>query len=244
MDKKIILAAGGLMVFLFLALSFQAVANTPSPTGGEGIGRGEGGKMSTLQKEVKIPSPVLKGRVSLEETLAKRRSRREYKEKALTLQEVAQLLWAAEGMTADWGGRTTPSAGATFPLEVYLVAGNVENLAAGLYHYQPSSHSLVKVLEGDLRKGLARAALGQRMVAEAPVTIVIAAVYQRTTGRYGDRGIRYVHMEVGHCGQNVYLQAEAMGMGTVAIGAFSDRMVKDVLKIKEEPLYLMPVGYR
>ncbi len=200
----------------------------------------EGGEM---EKKIALPSPTGKGKVSLEEVLTRRRSRRAYKAQALTLAEVSQLLWAAQGITASWGGRTTPSAGATFPLEVYLVAGEVVGLSPGLYHYQPSAHSLVKIRDGDLRKELSGAALGQEMIETAPVTMVIVAVYQRTTKRYRERGVRYVHMEVGHCGQNIYLQAEAMGMGTVAVGAFSDQMVKEILKIKEEPLYLMPVGY-
>lgn len=197
-----------------------------------------------MDKEIKLPSPELKGNVSVEETLAKRRSRREYKDEPLTLKEAGQLLWSAQGITAKWGGRTAPSAGATYPLEIYLVAGKVKTLAPGLYHYLPSSHTLVKVIEGDLRKQLAQAALGQKMIIKAPITIVITALFPRTTARYGERGVRYVHIEVGHAGENIYLQAESMGLATVAVGAFKDKGVKEILKLKEEPLYLMPVGWR
>ncbi|MCK4244984.1 MAG: SagB/ThcOx family dehydrogenase [Candidatus Omnitrophica bacterium] len=204
-----------------------------------------------VNKEIKLPSPKVKGTISVEETISKRRSRREYKDEPLSLKEVGQLLWAASGITAKWGGRAAPSAGATYPIETYLLVGRVEKLDSGLYHYLPSSHSLIKVMEGsrpvdgmggDLRRQLASAALGQGMIREAPITIVLAAVFQRTTGRYGKRGIRYVNMEIGHIGENIYLQAEAMDLATVAVGAFNDAAVKKLLRLKEEVLYLMPVG--
>jgi len=197
-------------------------------------------------EEIMLPAPKTKGVVSVEEALYKRRSIREYKDEPLTIREVSQLLWAAQGITAEWGGRTAPSAGATYPLEIYLLAGKVEGLNSGLYHYIPGSHSLRKVLAGDLRKELSRAALGQRCIKEAPITLVIAAIYKRTTGRYGERGIKYVHLETGHVGENIYLQAEALGLGTAGIGAFYDEEVKRILKLKKEEtvLYLMPVGKR
>ncbi len=193
-------------------------------------------------EEIQLPRPRLESAVSLEETLAARRSVREYAPGSLSLDEVGQLLWAAQGKTADWGGRTAPSAGATYPLETYLAVGEVEDLEAGLYRYRPETHSLLRVGGGDRRLSLAQAALGQRMVGEAPVTVVLAAKYERTAGRYGERAERYVHMETGHAGQNIHLQAEALGLGTVVVGAFRDEEVKRVLGIEEEPLYLMPVG--
>ena len=198
-----------------------------------------------MNKEIKLPQPELKGNISVEEALAKRRSRREYKDESLTLKEVGQLLWSAQGITAEWGGRTAPSAGATYPLEIYLVVGKVKNLKSGLYHYLTPSHSLVKVIDGDLRRQLAQAALGQEMIEKAPITIVITAVFPRTTARYGERGVRYVQIEVGHSGENIYLQAESLGLATVAVGAFQDKEIKELLKLaREEPLYLMPVGKR
>jgi len=165
----------------------------------------------------------------------------------LKLEQVSQLMWCAQGITDRRGMlRAVPSAGATYPLEAYVVVkdGGVEGLGAGVYRYEPEDHSLELVREGDLSEELASACLGQRWVKEAPVNIVITAVYARTTRRYGTRGERYVHIEVGHVGQNVYLQATAMGLGTVAIGAFYDDEVREVLGVPKDevPLYVMPVG--
>jgi len=193
-----------------------------------------------MVKEIKLSRPKEKGSVSIEETLNQRRSVRDYKKGSLSLEEVSQLLWSATGKNLY--RRTAPSAGATYPLEIYLVAGEVDGLEPGLYHYSITKHSLEKTKEQDVRRGLCRAALEQRMIERAPVSIVIAADYRRTTGHYGQRGIRYVHMEVGHVGQNVSLQAVALNMGSVMIGAFDDRQVKEILEIEEEPLYIIPIG--
>jgi SagB-type dehydrogenase family enzyme len=173
-----------------------------------------------------------------------RRSVREYASLSLSLEDISQLLWAAQGITSDWGGRTAPSAGALYPLEVYLVVGDVENLEAGVYKYQPQEHALIRAGDSDVRSDLASAALGQSCVARGAVDIVIAAVYERTTGKYGDRGIRYVHMEAGHAAQNIYLEAVALDLGTVTVGAFRDEEVKEVLDMPEGevPLYIMPVA--
>jgi SagB-type dehydrogenase family enzyme len=193
-----------------------------------------------MAKEIKLPKPKEKGSISIEETLNKRRSVRDYKRGLLSLEQISQLLWAASGRNLY--RRTAPSAGATYPLEIYLVVGEVEGMELGIYHYAFSKNSLEMTKEQDVRNRLSRAALGQEMIEEAPVNIIIAADYGRTTGHYGQRGIRYVHMEVGHVGQNVSLQAIALSLGTVMIGAFEDKEVKDVLGIKEEPLYIIPVG--
>jgi SagB-type dehydrogenase family enzyme len=191
-----------------------------------------------------LPEPRLKSAVSLEETLLQRRSAREYADEALTLEEISQLLWAAQGVTAEWGGRTAPSAGALYPLETYLVVGNVENLAPGVYKYKPERHELVKVKDDDVREELAKASLGQSWVKEGAIDIVIAAVYERTTRKYGDRGVRYVHMEAGHAAQNICLQATALDLGIVTVGAFHDEQVKNILGMArdETPLYVIPVG--
>ncbi len=183
--------------------------------------------------------------ISLEQALLERRSVRDYQPGALTLTEVAQLLWAAQGVSDPQSGfRTAPSAGATFPLELYLVAGEVGDLPAGIYRYRPHSHELERLAEGDRRAELYDAALRQSPVRVAPVNLVFSAVYARTTARYGERGIRYVHMEVGHAAQNVYLQAVSLGLGTVVIGAFDDEGVRRALNLPaaEEPLYILPVG--
>ncbi len=195
--------------------------------------------------EIVLPAPVLKGRLSVEEALQRRRSVRDYGRGGLSLAEVSQLLWAAQGITQRAEGlRAAPSAGATYPLAIYLVAGNVNGLAAGIYCYIPSRHVLLRTAEGDVRARLRDASLGQQWVREAPATLAIAAVYARTASRYGGRAQRYVHIEAGHAGENIYLQAESLGLGTVAVGAFNDGEVKKVLGLKkeEEPLYLMPVG--
>lgn len=191
---------------------------------------------------VELPEPRYESEMSVEEALKSRRSIRVYKDEPLTLTNLSQLLWVAQGITADWGGRTAPSAGATYPLEVYVVVGEVENLEDGLYHYNPKTHTITKKKHGDLRNELANAALGQDMLRKAPISFILTAIYGRTTGRYGERGIRYVHMEVGHVGQNIYLQAETLGLGTVVVGAFYDDRVKDTFGIAEEPLYIIPVG--
>jgi len=194
--------------------------------------------------EVELPEPRHDSGVSIEETLLKRRSVRDYTGEPLTLQEVSQLLWAAQGATGPRGFRTAPSAGATYPLETYVVVGDVGNLTEGVYRYESAEHKLVKVLDGDWRAQLAGAALGQSCIKEGAISIVFTAIYERTTRRYGDRGIRYVHMEVGHAAQNVYLQAVALRLGTVVIGAFRDDQVREILKLpqNEQPLYIMPVG--
>jgi SagB-type dehydrogenase family enzyme len=193
---------------------------------------------------ITLPAPRLSGGVSLEETLLKRRSVREYASLALTPEEVSQLLWSAQGITAEWGARTAPSAGALYPLEVYLVVGNVEDVAAGVYKYRPEKHELVKVRDGDVREELTEAALRQGCVRNGAIDIVMAAVYERTTKKYGERGIRYVHMEAGHAAQNICLQATALNLGAVTVGAFYDEKVKLILSLPEDevPLYIIPVG--
>jgi SagB-type dehydrogenase family enzyme len=171
---------------------------------------------------------------------------RDLTDEPLTLLQLSQVLWAATGITSQLGFRTAPSAGATYPLELFVVVGNraVSDLVQGVYRYLPEGHSLVPKLDGDLSQALAGAALGQGFIAQAPVSLVVCASYERTTNWYGWRGERYVHMEVGHVGQNIHLQAEALGLGTVPVGAFDDGAVQRVLGIEKgiEPLYIMPLG--
>jgi SagB-type dehydrogenase family enzyme len=193
-----------------------------------------------MAKEIKLPKPKEKGFISIEEALHKRRSVRDYKKGPLGLEQISQLLWAASGKNLY--RRTAPSAGATYPLETYLVVGEVEGLKPGIYYYDYSSHGLERIKDQDIRNRLSQAALGQGMIEKASIDIIIAADYGRTTSYYGQRGIRYVHMEVGHVAQNISLQANALSLGTVMIGAFEDKQVKDVLGIKEDPLYIIPVG--
>ena len=195
-------------------------------------------------KTIKLPEPRLTSESSLEETLLQRRSVREYSTVPLTLEEVAQILWAAQGITSDRGYRTAPSAGALYPLEVYLVVGNVADLAAGVYQYKPQGHEIINIKGEDIREKLASAALNQSCVKEGAIVIAITAVYTRTTEKYGDRGIKYVHIEAGHAAQNICLQVTALDLGAVTIGAFHDNQVKAILGIPDEevPLYLIPIG--
>lgn len=201
---------------------------------------GSSREMATLS----LPAPATQGTLSLEEALSQRHSVRALQSGPLNLMEVAQLLWAAQGMTARSGKRTAPSAGALYPLRLYLVAGAVEGLAPGVYRYDPARHRLQRITSGDQRAVLAAAALGQRWIRDNAAVLVIAAVYERTTGKYGERGVRYVHMEAGHVAQNVLLQATALNLGMVPVGAFRDKAVADALHLSspEQPLYLLPVG--
>ncbi len=193
---------------------------------------------------INLSQPEREGEVSIEATLENRRSIRQYPGGTVTQNQLAQLLWAAQGITDPRGFRTAPSAGATFPLEVLVVVGNVSGVPAGVYRYEPDEHRIVQTLSGDLREQLAAASLGQDWVRQADASIVITAVPGRTTARYGERGVRYVHMEVGHAAQNVYLQAYALDMGTVVVGAFQDADVRTVLQLpeEEEPMAILPVG--
>jgi SagB-type dehydrogenase family enzyme len=209
-----------------------------------------------ISTSIDLPEPSYDSNISIEEALHDRRSVREFKDEPLTLAEVSQLLWAAQGLTGPGGFRTAPSAGALYPLEVYVVAANVEGLTPGVYKYRPSGHKLIMVNEGDRRAELHDAALGQPSVKGGAIVIVISGVYERTTGKYNTPehddqtnasypiGVRYVHMEAGHSAQNVYLQAESLGLGTVVIGAFSAGDVKKIAGMPDEerPLYIMPVG--
>ena len=181
---------------------------------------------------------------AIEQLLAHRRSRREFGSGSLELVEIARLLWAAQGITDPRGLRTAPSAGALYPLEIHLVSGKVNQLTPAVYHYLPQQHALQQTVDGDHRAQLAEAALGQDSVAYAAAVMVLTGVFNRTTHKYGERGIRYVHMEVGHVAQNVYLVAESLGLGTVMVGAFDDARMKQAIPLSqnEHPLALLPLG--
>jgi len=176
--------------------------------------------------------------MTVEEAIARRRSVREFISDPPDLYETSQLLWAAQGITSAEGLRAAPSAGARYPLELYLACEQ------GLFRYEPKDHSLTKVEAADLRRPLADAAYGQSFIAQAPISLIFAAVYQRTTSRYGDRGIRYVHIDVGHAAQNVHLQAEALGLASVPVGAFDDAAVARALRLPsdQKPIYIIPIG--
>ena len=197
-----------------------------------------------MSHRINLPNPQHEGTTSLEQCLKERRSSRNYQQNPVPLEKVAQLLWAAQGTNRKEGYRTAPSAGALYPLEIYVVAGNVTGLTQGIYRYLTNSHQLEVIAEGDKRTELSRAALGQRCVKDCAVILVISAVYERTTGKYGKRGIRYAHIEVGHAAQNIYLQAVSLHLGTVFVGAFYDERVHEIMRMKENevPCCIMPVG--
>jgi len=195
---------------------------------------------------IHLPEPRRTSRVSVEGAFGERRSVREFKDKALSLEELSQLLWAAQGVTAPDGGRTAPSAGATYPLEIYAVVGRVTGLEAGVYRYLPERHRVALVAEGDRRGALARASLDQDWMARAPVCLALAAVEGRTARLYRERAALYVHFEAGCASENAALQGGVLGLGTCVVGAFDDDAVARVLGLGrgEQPLALMPFGRR
>jgi SagB-type dehydrogenase family enzyme len=194
--------------------------------------------------QITLPPPQLKGSGSLEEALQARRSVRSYSKESLELSEVAQLAWAAQGITKKRRFRTAPSAGALYPLELYLLAGKVKGLDPGLYHYLPKQHAMEKIASTDMRTELAGAAYNQRALSRAPAVFVIAGVKKRTARKYRGRAERYVYIEAGHAGQNLLLQATSLGLGSVIIGAFFDDTVRDLLSLPDthQPISLLPVG--
>ena len=188
---------------------------------------------------VKLPQPSRKGGVSLEESIEQRRSVRAFSQKDLTLQQISQLLWSAQGLTGNRRFHSAPSAGALYPLEIYLATKD------GLFHYEPGNHTIEVVTHDDIREQLAVASFGQGFVEEAPADIIICAEYARVGNKYGARAERYVHMEAGHAAENLHLQAVALGLGSIPVGAFDDKAVKKACMLPKEyePLYIIPVGY-
>jgi SagB-type dehydrogenase family enzyme len=230
--KKIYIGVVGVIALLSLGV-FLLTQDSPT-------------EITFSEKRIILPQPRYDSDTPIEETLSERRSMRRYGDDSLPVSELSQLLWAAQGITDEEGLRTAPSAGALYPLEIYCVVGNVTGIPNGIYKYNPHNHELITIQEGDERSSLCTAALGQSCVERGAVSIVFACVYERTTEKYGDRGIRYVHMEVGHAAQNVYLQAVSLQLGTTVIGAFDDDEVKRIVQMDddESPLYIMPVGPR
>jgi SagB-type dehydrogenase family enzyme len=195
-------------------------------------------------KAFSLPAPDTEGGITLGKALSLRRSIRRYEAEPLSITELSQLLWSGQGVTNERGFRTAPSAGATFPLDLYVVINNVNGLAKGLYQYLHNSHELRMLNKTIDVESLSRACLGQRMITDAGAVIIFGAIFERTTARYGDRGERYVHNEVGHASQNIHLMAASLNLGTVVIGAYRDNEVEELLTLGEEVkvLYLMPIG--
>ena len=198
---------------------------------------------------IRLPKPTYDGKVSVERAIKERRTIRDFRPKALTLAQLSQLLWSAQGITDEGKGfRAAPSGGALYPLDVYAVVGDggLDGLEPGTYHYYPANHSIQLIRKGDRRKDVAGASLWQMWMARAPVIFVITSEHERITGKYGKRGIRYAHIEVGHVGQNIFLQSGALGLGAGIVGAFHDDEVAKAIGAPKahKPLIIMPVGYK
>lgn len=242
--KVTVKATGFLMGFVFIigsgVLMFSLAYGEPQDLA---IQLKSSLKVDRIEEDnIILPKPQLKSNVSIEEAILRRRSRRLYRKEPITLKELSQILWAAQGITGQVGNyklRASPSAGALYPIELYVV------LPRGVYHYLPEKHKLEKIKDGDLRPDLAKAAFDQWWIEETSCDIVITAVYERTMAKYDQRGKRYAILEAGGVAENIYLQAESLGLGTVSVGAFIDEKVQEVLGIPKNrrPLSIMPLGY-
>jgi len=202
-------------------------------------------KINMTENEIFLPGPQKQGKSSLEEALQARRSVRKYKNERLGLEEISQILWASQGIT-ERDHRTVPSAGALYPIEIFLVAKNIDQISSGVYNYKPTEHKLIRLSEGDFSGEVAQAAANQMWIEDSAAVLLISADFEKTTQKYGERGKQYVWMEAGHSAQNVYLQAYSLGLGTVSIGAFTDEKIGKILNLPGniQPLILMPIGKR
>lgn len=209
----------------------------------DGASWAQSGK-NLMDGNLELPGPAEASGVPVERALARRRSVRAFADASLTLGQLSQLLWAAQGVSEAEGNRTAPSAGALYPLELYMLVGDVTGLAKGVYKYRTEAHKLTRTGGGDLRAEAARAALGQAWIVDSRAVMVIAAVFGRTRAKYGERSERYVHMEAGHAAQNVYLQATALDLGTTVVGAFDDDRIHALVGMEhdEAPVALLPLG--
>ncbi len=201
--------------------------------------------MAETKEALTLPSPRTEGTVCVESALQQRRSTRSFANTPLTLAEIGQILWAAQGITSPQNRRTAPSAGALYPLEIYLLAGNVNDLSPGIYHYSPQTHTLKLIAPGEVRSELTTASRNQKWIRAAPAIVVIAAVPARTAARYGSRANRYVAMEVGAAVQNIQLQGISLKIGSTFVGAFDDNSLKKLLKLAadEQPMAIVPLGH-
>lgn len=224
-----------IMKFIIILIVFLSYAScSPAEKGGSSSGSGS----EDAGDVIDLPSPDTDGGITINEALSRRRSVRSYSESDITMEELSQLLWSAQGITSPHGFRTAPSAGALYPIEIYVAREE------GVFHYIPQSHSIEKVMKGDVRGGLYRSALYQSSVRDAPLSLIIVGDVKRTRVKYGERAERYVLIEGGCVAQNIALQAENLGLGTVVIGAFNDGEVRAVLNLPDDylPVAMMPVG--
>jgi len=223
-----------LLVMIMIGIGAMLLASGPACAQ-----EAQGTQETEEKKMIMLPQPKTEGQMSLEAAIQKRRSIRSFTDEKVGLEAISQLVWAAQGITDQENSlRAAPSAGALYPLETYVITEE------GFYHYDVLEHALELIKEGDLRQELADAGWNQPMIAQAPLNILICAVFKRITSRYGDRGVGYVYEEVGHAAQNIHLQAVSLGLGSVPVGAFDDKKVKSSLSLgaEVEPLYIIPVG--
>jgi SagB-type dehydrogenase family enzyme len=198
------------------------------------------GEIALALTTIELPKPNIIGKMSLEESIYRRRSEREFLDKELSLEQISQLLWAAQGITDDsFGFRAAPSAGALYPMTIYLVKKD------GVFRYLPDGHKLAQIAEDDKRPSMVRASLGQGFIKDAAADIVIAVNFRITETKYGARAFRYVCIEAGHVAENIQLQAVSLGLTSVPIGAFWDDVIKSSLGLPEnhDPIYIIPVGF-
>ncbi len=207
-------------------------------------------KKSFMKREnvMNLKPPILDGNVSLEKAIKQRRTVRSFSNELITKQQFSQIFWAAQGITEDRGfKRAAPSGGALYPADVYAVLGKncVEGFAAGVYRYKPKDHSVVNISDGDRRRDVAVASLRQMWMASAAVLFVVTVEHARICIKYGDRGIRYALIEIGHIGQNIFLQCQALGLEAGIVGAFDDREMAEVVRTEKnhEPIIVLPVGW-
>lgn len=202
-------------------------------------------KFAQNKNAIVLKQPKYNSNVSVEVSILKRRSVRSFANESVSFEDFSQILWSAYGITDKVRNfHSVPSAGAIYPLEVFVVVNNVRNIPVGIYKYFPEDHKILCIKDGDYRKDLFDFSYGQMPVKESAFVVIFCANYEKTMARYRQRGIKYVDIEVGHCGQNVYLQCVSLGLGTVAIGAFDENRVKSMLDLDSKiiPIYLMPVG--
>ncbi len=196
---------------------------------------------------IELPIPAAGKGITVEKALSRRHSVRDYNPSPLTGAELSRLLWSCQGLTGSYSKRTAPSAGALYPLEVFVVVERVERVPAGIYHYHPAPDSVQQPLEvvskGNFIKRLAEAALGQECIYDCAAALVVTGIVSRTAAKYGDRARRYVLIEVGHAAQNVCLEVESLGLGCVTVGAFNDKQVQSLLATEAEPFYIIPIGH-
>lgn len=198
---------------------------------------------NSVPQVIELPVVALSSSFSVEKALAQRRSVRSYKQGKLTLSEIGQLLWSAQGITEpNRKLRTAPSAGAIHPLQMYLVVREADGISPGLFSYEPNGHKLVTLKTANLYPQITARATRQTFIGTSGIMLIFAADLEKILPRYKEKAERYTYMEIGHASQNVHLQCESLGLGTVCVGAFNEAELKSILEIDENPYYLMPVG--